>query len=106
MYPSLPQFYCLGRRCFGKDPWCSPFLLQLIKSTLLLIYGFVVSTEEKWYDIKVENFGRLSEDLNPEDILLDSSGGTSEGVNERPEYGRILTTKPSCDLGGPQPAVA
>ena len=55
-----------------------------------------MSTEEKWYKIKVENFGRLSEDLNPEDILLDSSGGTSpEEVKERPGYGRILTTKPS-----------
>ena len=70
------------------------------------MYGFVVSTEEKWYNIKVENFGRLSEDLNPKDIFLDSSGGTSEGVKERPEYGRILTIKPSCDLGWPQLAVA
>ena len=66
-----------------------------------------MSTEEKWYNIKFENFGRLSEDLNPEDILLDSSGGTSpEGVKETPGYGRIFTTKPSWDLGWPQPAVA
>lgn len=83
------------------------FLTATIKSILLLIYGFVVSTEGKWYKIKVENLGRLSEDLNPEDILLDSSGGIlPEGVKERPGYGRILTTKPSCDLGWPQPAVA
>ena len=26
----LPQFRCLGRHCFGKDPWCSPYLLQVI----------------------------------------------------------------------------
>ena len=24
------QFCCLGRNCFGKDPWCSPYLLQVI----------------------------------------------------------------------------
>ena len=26
----LPQFCCSGRHCFGKDPWCSPYLLQVI----------------------------------------------------------------------------
>ena len=26
----LPQFCCLGRYCFGKDPWCFPYLLQVI----------------------------------------------------------------------------
>ena len=26
----LPQFYCSVRGCFGKDPWCSPYLLQVI----------------------------------------------------------------------------
>ena len=29
----LPQFYCLGRHCFGKEPWCSPYLLQVIINT-------------------------------------------------------------------------
>lgn len=27
---NLPQFCCLRRRCFGKDPWFSPYLLQVI----------------------------------------------------------------------------
>ena len=34
MYPQLknfPNFYCLGRHCFGKDPQCPPYLLQVIK---------------------------------------------------------------------------
>ena len=26
----FPQFCCLGRHCSGKDPWCSPYLLQEI----------------------------------------------------------------------------
>ena len=26
----LPQFCCSGRYCFGKDPQCSPYLLQVI----------------------------------------------------------------------------
>ena len=26
----LPQFCCLGTHCFGKDPQCSPHLLQVI----------------------------------------------------------------------------
>ena len=27
----LPQSCCWRRHCFGKDPWCSPYLLQVIK---------------------------------------------------------------------------
>ena len=26
----VPQFCCSGRHCFGKDPQCSPYLLQVI----------------------------------------------------------------------------
>ena len=26
----LPQFCSLGRQCFGENPWCSPYLLQVI----------------------------------------------------------------------------
>lgn len=26
----LPQFCCSGRHCFEKDPWSSPYLLQVI----------------------------------------------------------------------------
>ena len=30
----LPQFCCLGRHCFGRDPWCSPYLEQIINPFL------------------------------------------------------------------------
>ena len=26
----LTKFFCSGRHCFGKDPWCFPYLLQVI----------------------------------------------------------------------------
>ena len=40
----LSQFCCLGSHYFGKDPWCSPFLLATgHKSILFLIFGLVVS---------------------------------------------------------------
>ena len=32
----IPQFCCLGRHCFGKDPQCSPYLLQVINPSFSL----------------------------------------------------------------------
>ena len=32
----LPQFSCSGRHCFGKDPQCSPYLLQVVNPSFLL----------------------------------------------------------------------
>ena len=30
MHKKTLQFYCLRRHCFGKDPQCSPYVLQII----------------------------------------------------------------------------
>lgn len=39
----LPQFCFSGRHCFGKGPQLSPFLLQVVKFFLLLLFDLVVS---------------------------------------------------------------
>ena len=38
-----PILICSGRHCFGKDPWCSPYLLPSNKPFLLPLFGLVVS---------------------------------------------------------------
>ena len=30
----FPQFCCLGKHCFGNDPCCSPYLLQVINTSV------------------------------------------------------------------------
>ena len=37
----IPQFCSSGRHCFGKDPQCSPCLLQVINLFLFSIFGWL-----------------------------------------------------------------
>ena len=37
----FPQFCSLGKHCSGKDPWCSPYLLQVILPSSSLRLGYI-----------------------------------------------------------------
>ena len=63
----LPQFCCSGRHCFGKDPWCSPYLLQVIihpsfsQFCLLAQHPPRGKHSSQVKDIRTRNFTRVKE---------------------------------------------
>ena len=57
----LPQFCCLGRHCFGSNPWCSCYFLQVINPSPNLWLGcvFWLDTHEET-NMKQEGRGQAT----------------------------------------------